>query len=130
MQSLNTTPTIAVVDDDAAIREALDGLILSLGYRSRLFASAEEFLACADLAEIDCLIVDVKMPGLSGLELQERLNSAGDRPPTIFMTSYSDEATRSRAFAGGASNFLGKPVDDEILIRCLGAALAQPGARR
>lgn len=127
---MNSSPTIAVVDDDAAIREALDGLIQSLGYNCRLFASAEEFLCRADLAGIDCVIVDVRMPGLSGLELQERLNESGDRLPTIFMTSYSDDATRSRALSGGAVDFLGKPVDDQVLIRSLAEALAGSGRPR
>lgn len=120
---MSSIPTVAIVDDDDAIRDALDGLIQSLGYHSARFASAEEFLASPDRAGIDCMITDVHMPGLSGLELQDRLNAEGCKPPTIFMTSYHDESTRSRAMDGGAYCFLSKPVDDEVLIACLNAAL-------
>lgn len=114
---------IAIVDDDLAIREALDDLIKSLGYESRVFASAEEFLDFQPRSSIDCMVVDVKMPGLSGLELQSRLNREKDRPPMIFMTSYHDEQTRSAALDGGALAFLGKPVDLAKLISCVEDAL-------
>ncbi len=118
-------PLIAVVDDDEAIREALDDLLKSAGFRCQPFGSAEDFLARADRADIACIILDVRMPGLSGLELQERLNAAGGvRPPILFMTSYADAATRSRALGGGARDLLGKPVDDHILIESLNAAIA------
>lgn len=123
---MSQRPVIAVVDDDEAIREALADVIHSLGYDSALYASAEDFLAGADRAAIDCMIVDVRMPGLSGLDLQERLARDGDRPPAIFMTSCCDDVTRHRALAGGASAFLGKPVDDAALIAALDTALATP----
>jgi FixJ family two-component response regulator len=116
-------PTIAVIDDDAAIRDALQDLIGSLGYRSLLFASAEDYLHFVDRMAVACIIVDVKMPGLSGIELQNRLNQEGGKPPMIFMTSYFDKQTRMKAIAGGAHSFLGKPVDDEVLIGCLKSAL-------
>jgi FixJ family two-component response regulator len=118
-------PTIAIVDDDRGIREALSGLVQSLGYQPMLFASAEDYLASANQSAVACMIVDVRMPGMSGIELQAWLNSQGARPPIIFLTSYLDEATRSRALEGGARHFLVKPVDDEVLISCLNAALAQ-----
>jgi FixJ family two-component response regulator len=118
-------PTIAIVDDDLGIREALSGLVQSLGYEPRLFASAEDYLATAGQLAVACMIVDIRMPGMSGLELQARLNSLGNRPPVIFLTSYLDEATRSRALEGGASHFLSKPVDDEVLVHCLNAVLAR-----
>lgn len=110
---------IAIVDDDLAIREALDDLVKSLGYESLLFTSAEEFLDYEPRSSIDCMVVDVKMGGLSGIELQSRLNAEPDRPPMIFMTSYHDERTRSAALEGGALAFLGKPVDLSKLIACL-----------
>ncbi len=116
-------PTIAVVDDDADVREALAGLIASLGLRCRLFESAEAFLERGESAAIDCMILDMKMPGLSGLELQERLNRQGHPPPILFLTSYSDEQTRRRALDRGAQGFLGKPVDDRELIRHLAEAI-------
>lgn len=117
------TPTIAIVDDDQAIREALDDLVKSCGYESRLFASAEEFLSYQSRAAIDCMLVDVKMPGLSGIELQAELNRRPDRPPMIFMTSYNDDRTRTAALDGGAVAVLGKPVDIEKLLGCLETAL-------
>jgi FixJ family two-component response regulator len=117
---------IAVVDDDLAIREALDDLIKSLGYQSKLFESAEAFLAFKQRSTVDCMVVDVKMPGLNGIELQSRLNQDGDRPPMIFMTSYHDEYTRSAALDGGALAFLGKPVDLTKLIEFIDVALALP----
>lgn len=115
---------IAIVDDDLAIREALDDLIKSLGHESVLFSSAEEFLQFRPRASVDCMLVDVKMGGLSGIELQIRLNQEDDRPPIIFMTSYSDDRTRSAALEGGALAFLGKPVDFQKLIQCLEGALS------
>lgn len=122
--TLSRKPVIAIVDDDQSIREALDDLVLSCGYESRLFSSADDFLADSARAEIDCMLVDVKMPGLSGIELQAVLNAQADhRPPMIFMTSYRDERTRTAAMDGGAFAFLGKPVDFNQLVQCLEKAL-------
>jgi len=101
----------------------MDDLVKSCGYDSRLFASAEEFLAFEPRSAIDCMLVDVKMPGLSGIELQAELNRLSQRPPMIFVTSYKDERTRKRAMNGGAFAFFGKPVDIEKLIGCLQSAL-------
>jgi FixJ family two-component response regulator len=121
---LYKTPVIAIVDDDRSIREALDDLILSCGYQSRLFASAEEYLADQDRASIDCMLVDVKMPGLTGIELQAVLNKQDTlKPPMIFMTSYSDNITRAAAMSGGAFAFLGKPVNLNQLLQSLEQAL-------
>jgi len=121
---LYKTPVIAIVDDDRSIREALDDLILSCGYQSRLFASAEEYLADQDRASIDCMLVDVKMPGLTGIELQAVLNKQDTlKPPMIFMTSYSDSITRAAAMSGGAFAFLGKPVNLNQLLQSLEQAL-------
>lgn len=116
-------PIIAIVDDDEGIREALDDLVKSCGYDSRLFASAEEFLAYQPDAPIDCMLVDVKMPGLSGIDLQRELNLRDSRPPMIFMTSYRDDRTRNAAMDGGAHAFLGKPVNIDQLIGSLRSAL-------
>ncbi|CUX64455.1 MULTISPECIES: response regulator transcription factor [Agrobacterium] len=117
-------PVIAVVDDDPAIREAMDDLIMSFGYECRLFASAEHFLE-SQQAGIDCIVVDVKMPGLSGIELQSELNRRGNHPPMIFVTSYEDERTRNAALSGGALAFLRKPVNIGNLIGCLESVLGQ-----
>ncbi len=126
MEFVPHTPLIAIVDDDLAIREALDDLVKSLGHDSKLFASAEAFLTFEPRTSIDCMIVDVKMPGLSGIELQAHMNRDGDRPPMIFMTSYHDERTRGAALEGGALAFLGKPVDLSKLIEHINAALTMP----
>lgn len=121
---MSRTPVIAIVDDDRSIREALDDLVLSCGYESRLFSSAEDFLADEDRAAIDCMLVDVKMAGLSGIELQTVLNRQLEhKPPMIFMTSYRDERTKAAAMDGGAFAFLGKPVDFKQLVLCLEKAL-------
>lgn len=119
-------PVIAVVDDDPAIREAMDDLIMSFGYECRLFVSAEQFLESKQQADIDCIVVDVKMPGLSGIELQSELNRRGNHPPMIFVTSYQDERTRNAALNGGALAFLDKPVNIVSLIGCLESVLARP----
>ncbi|MBB3286863.1 MULTISPECIES: response regulator [Rhizobium] len=121
---MSSVPIIAVVDDDQAIREAMDDFIMSFGYESRLFASAEEFLDSHTQAQIDCIVVDVKMPGLSGIELQSELNRRGRHPPMIFVTSYADDRTRNAALSGGAFAFLRKPVNVGNLMECLESALA------
>ncbi|WP_395675451.1 response regulator transcription factor [Inquilinus sp.] len=118
-------PVIAVIDDDHAIREALEDLLSSLGYRALPFASAEEFLGSPARSDVDCMVVDVRMGGMTGLDLQARLNAEGAPSPMIFMTSYTDEATRSKAMAGGAHSFLEKPVDADVLIGCLASALGR-----
>jgi FixJ family two-component response regulator len=123
---LPPVPVIAVVDDDPAIREAMDDLIMSFGYECRLFVSAEQFLESKQQADIDCIVVDVKMPGISGIELQSELNRRGNHPPMIFVTSYQDERTRNAALNGGALAFLGKPVNIVSLIGCLESVLARP----
>lgn len=120
-------PIIAVVDDDLAIREAMDDLIRSFGYECRVFSSAEEFLDFDPRSAIDCMVVDVKMPGLTGIELQAELNRRQSRPPMIFVTSYEDERTRNAALNGGALAVLRKPVDIGALIGCLETALGPRG---
>ncbi|MBR0667763.1 response regulator [Roseomonas hellenica] len=117
-------PVIGIVDDDSSMREALQGLVQSLGCRAVAFASAEHFLAAAEPAALACLILDVRMPGLDGIALQALLRDRGHRLPILFMTSYVDARTRARALEGGAIGFLGKPVDDDALIACLRGALA------
>ncbi|PZU88248.1 MAG: two-component system response regulator [Shinella sp.] len=120
-------PIIAVVDDDLAIREAMDDLIRSFGYECRVFSSAEEFLDFDPRSAIDCMVVDVKMPGLTGIELQAELNRRESRPPMIFVTSYEDDRTRNAALNGGALAVLRKPVDIGALIGCLETALGPRG---
>lgn len=107
---------IAVVDDDDAVRQALNNLLKSVGHATLLCASAEEFLACGRLADIACAVLDVKLKGMGGIELQERLRSAGLALPVIFITGHGDAAMQQRAMAGGALAFLRKPLDVDTLL--------------
>jgi FixJ family two-component response regulator len=118
---------IAVVDDDEAIREATESLIRSVGFRAVVYASAEDFLRSSHLQVTACLIVDVRMPGMSGLELQRQLASANCPTPIIFITAHGDEETRARALRAGAVAFLDKPFSDEVLLRAVQAALPSSG---
>jgi FixJ family two-component response regulator len=114
---------VAIVDDDESMRKALVGLIKASGFLARSFASGEEFLKSRHRRETACLIADIRMPGMSGLELQDRLNGEPTRIPTIFITVDADERTRHRALAGGAVELLTKPFDDEVLVKHVRAAL-------
>jgi FixJ family two-component response regulator len=114
---------ISIVDDDAAARQATEALVRSLGHCAATFASAEEFLSSDRLDETSCLITDVQMPGMTGIELQCRLSAAGRHCPVIVVTGSADAGLRARAFAAGAVGVLGKPFSDETLIACLDGAL-------
>jgi FixJ family two-component response regulator len=115
---------ISIVDDDDAVREATRALVRSLGHRAAAFASAEEFLESDGLHQTSCLITDVQMPGMTGIELQDRLNRAGPHCPVIVVTASPDASLRARALAAGAVGVLGKPFSDDTLIACLDGALA------
>jgi FixJ family two-component response regulator len=117
------TPVISIVDDDADVREATANLVRSLGLVATRFASAEDFLASDDIDETWCLIADVQLPGLSGIELQSRLRADGRRTPVIFITAFPEDDIRIRAFAAGAFGFLSKPYDPDTLVDCLDRAL-------
>ena len=110
---------ISIVDDDAWARSGLGDLIRSLGYMARTFASAEEFVASGSVDDSFCLITDLHMPGLNGLDLQDRLRQEGHRIPIIIVTAYPDERHRAQALAGGAVGFLEKPLDEAALVACL-----------
>jgi FixJ family two-component response regulator len=114
---------ISVVDDDAWAREGIKNLVLSLGYQVCAFESAEQFLQSTRIEDIACLISDVQMPGLSGLDLQDRLLASGHHTPVIFITAYPNEKQRSRALGAGAVGFLSKPFEAELLVDCLAQAL-------
>jgi FixJ family two-component response regulator len=114
---------IAIVDDDEAVREALQSLLKSMGLRAEGFASAEEFLQSAHLPGTTCLILDVRMPGMGGLELQRQLAAAECRIPIIFITAHGDEDTRARALQAGAVDFLAKPFSEEALLTAVHLAL-------
>jgi FixJ family two-component response regulator len=114
---------VAIVDDDESMRSALVGLMKAGGFPARSFASAEEFLNSGQVHQIACLIVDIRMPGMSGLELQAMLNVKRSRIPTIFITVHGDEKTKKQALSAGAVELLTKPFDDEALLECVRAAL-------
>jgi len=119
------TPLISIVDDDEWIRGALEALVRSLGFATRTFASAEAFLQSSVVGETRCLILDVQLPKMSGVELQHHLSHLGFEIPIIFITAYPDERVKARALNGGAICFLHKPIDlqGRRLVDCLHAAL-------
>jgi FixJ family two-component response regulator len=118
-----STKTVAVVDDDDLMRSAVGGLLKAVGLPAREFASAEEFLNSGLQHQIGCVIADIRMPGISGLELQAKLNADRCRIPIIFITAHGDEKMRMQALRAGAVEFLAKPFDDEALLVSVRAAL-------
>ena len=116
-------PVIGIVDDDSSVRTAVGRLVRSQGFAAEVFSSGEELLGCDHLTGFSCLIVDVAMPGLSGLELQDRLSADGCLLPIIFITALDDAHVQTRALAAGASGFLSKPFDDEELLAAIRTAL-------
>jgi FixJ family two-component response regulator len=114
---------VAIIDDDDLMRSAIEGLLKEAGFTARTFASAEEFLRSGEHTDAACLVVDIRMPGMSGLDLQARLNAEGIRIPTIFITAHGDARMRMQALRAGAVEFLTKPFDDEVLVDSVRAAL-------
>ncbi|MET4021245.1 response regulator [Bradyrhizobium sp. MOS001] len=114
---------ISVVDDDQPHRESMRKLIMLLGYTVEAFSSAADFLASRALPETACLVTDVNMPGMTGVELHRRLVDTGYAIPTILVTAYPDEVVRDQALKDGVICYLSKPVDDDILERCVRSAL-------
>jgi FixJ family two-component response regulator len=120
---------IAIVDDDQSVREALRGLMRSLGYGAVAFASAEDLLKTARRRRLSCLIADVQMPGMSGLELFHQLSNSGEKLPTILITAYPDDGARQRALSAGVIGYLSKPFAEDDLLACVRTALAEGGIR-
>ena len=114
---------VLIVDDDELIRDSLGGLMKGAGFPALTFASAEEFLNSGEEKHTACLIADIRMPGISGLELQAKLNEAHQRIPIIFITAQGDEKLRLQALRAGAVEFLTKPFDDQALLDSVRAAL-------
>jgi FixJ family two-component response regulator len=114
---------ISVVDDDESIRTTTTRLIESFGFRAAAFESADSFLRSGQLHDTACLIVDVQMPGMNGLQLQSRLAAEGCGIPIIFITAYDDKESRGRAMQAGAVAFIGKPFNDEQLLQTIRSAL-------
>jgi FixJ family two-component response regulator len=123
MPKVEKPKMVAIVDDDDLMRSALQGLLKAADLPSQAFASAEEFLKSGQQRQAGCLITDIRMPGMSGLELQARLNAEHCKIPTIFITAHGDEKMRMHALRAGAVEFLAKPFDDEALLESVRAAL-------
>jgi FixJ family two-component response regulator len=125
-------PLISIVDDDESMREAIKGLMRSLGYRVETVASAQEFLRSRHARRTACLIADMQMPGMTGLELHRHLLASGKPIPTILITAYPDNSVRERALAAGVIGYLSKPFEQDDLIACIRSALthAHSGGRR
>lgn len=123
---MSEIPLVAIVDDDESMREATQSLLLSAGFRAAVFASAEDFLHAPQRQDTACLIVDVRMPGMSGLDLQQQLARSRSAIALIFITSHADEEARARALRAGAVAFLYKPFSDEVLLRAVQSALRGP----
>jgi FixJ family two-component response regulator len=117
------TKLVAIVDDDDSMRSAIRGLLKAVGLPAQAFASGEEFLNSGQQRETACLIADIRMPGMSGLELQAKLNAEHCRIPTIFITAHGDANLRMQALRAGAVEFLAKPFDDEALLESVRGAL-------
>jgi FixJ family two-component response regulator len=116
-------PVISIVEDDESVRLAIKSLLNSVGLATHLFASAEEFLQSPYVSETSCLILDVQMPGMGGIELQRVLISQGLSTPIIFITAFPEERIRTRVLEAGAICFLSKPFDEQVLLDCLASAL-------
>ena len=116
---------MSVVDDDESVRESLDGLIRSVGFTVKVFASAEEFLNSDHLRDIDCLLLDVRMPGMNGIELHRHLMASHYEIPVIFITAHgSEEGVRSQALKNGAVDYLIKPLSEETVLNAVYKALS------
>ena len=121
---------VAVVDDDESIRDSTKTLLRSAGYGVSTFASAEQFLNSGAVAETKCLILDIRMPGMDGLQLQHRLNDSGAGIPIIFLTAHDDAKSRRRAIDGGALDFLSKPFEANTLVAAVQTALTRHAVNR
>jgi|SRR5262249_11774032 len=117
------TKLVVIVDDDDSMRSAVQDLLESVGLSAQGFAGAEEFLRSGTQQDTACLIADVRMPGMSGLELQGKLNTEGCRIPIIFISAHGDEEMRTQALRAGAMEFIAKPFDDKILLKRVRVAL-------
>ncbi|ACD21537.1 response regulator [Pseudomonas asiatica] len=123
---LQITPIVSIVDDDSAVRVALGSLIRSLGWQVRMYESAEAFLASGQVAQTSCLISDIRMPGMSGIEMHERLRAQGHAPVTIFISAYPTPALQAKAASNGALVLLQKPYQATAMTHWLSVALGNP----
>jgi FixJ family two-component response regulator len=126
---VSKVPVISIIDDDVSVRVAIGRLVRSLGYHSHAFESASEFLKSQDANDTHCVIADVQMPGMTGIELQGVLHAQGSTMPMIFITAFPEEGVRERALRDGAVGFFSKPFDGAKLIECIDSALARWNGR-
>jgi FixJ family two-component response regulator len=124
---MNEAATVFIVDDDPSIRRSLERLVRSDGYQVQVFVSARQFLERADIKKPDCLVVDVRMPGQSGLDLQQVLETAGSTVPIIFITGHADGPLAEQALRAGAVELLAKPFDGEVLLDAVRRAIERRG---
>jgi FixJ family two-component response regulator len=124
---MSAAPLISIVDDDDSLRNSLNNLIRSVGFRAQGFSSAESFLNSNQLRDTACLILDVRMPGMSGLDLQRQLVATDCGIPIVFITSHGDDNARTRALEAGAVDFLYKPFREEALLNAIHTALKSKG---
>jgi FixJ family two-component response regulator len=115
-------PLIAIIDDDESMREAIKGLVRALGYRAEAVGSAREFLGSRFVRRTSCVIADMQMPGMTGLELYQRLSNSGKPVPTILITAYPDAGVRERALSAGVIGYLSKPFEQDDLLACIRSA--------
>jgi FixJ family two-component response regulator len=120
-------PVISIVDDDEAVREGTKDLLTAVGYSVKAFVGADAFLKSRSAGGTSCLIADMRMPGMSGLELHSRLRDAGRRVPTILITAFPDDRTRARAMRAGVTCYLSKPFNEDDLLGCIRKALEPKG---
>ncbi|MDQ0348808.1 FixJ family two-component response regulator [Ancylobacter vacuolatus] len=118
---------ISIIDDDDAVRAATASLVRSLGFKTSTFASADDFLRSPQVHDSNCVITDVQMPGMTGLELQNRLLADGRHLPLIFITAFPEERVRRQAMSAGAAGFFSKPFDGNDMIACIERALTRAG---
>jgi FixJ family two-component response regulator len=123
-------PLISIIDDDESVREAIKGLVKSMGYTVETVASAQEFLSSRRVRRTSCLITDMQMPGMTGLELYQHLSTSGKPIPTILITAYPDNGVRERALSAGVVGYLSKPFEEDDLLACIRSALTRAGSGR
>jgi FixJ family two-component response regulator len=129
-EPLQSNAVIAVVDDDPSVRKGLERLIRSLGWHTETFASAQEFLDHPRTEAPSCLVLDLQLPGLSGLELQKRMTEAGLETPIVFLTGHGDIPASVKAMKAGAVEFLTKPVDEQDLLKAIQEAIERDRSKR
>ena len=122
---MRDAPVIAIVDDDESFREALERFLGTFAFRVRTFASGEEFLQSRELGFVTCLLLDLVMPGMSGLEVKQQLGARGLRIPTVFVTAHADDVVEQHLVAAGAIAMLPKPVDQQMLLRLVQGVVEQ-----